>query len=887
MAAAFAATVPGKGIAAAPSVSIILDPGDATAAAGPSRWAAGELVRTLQRAGVTANLFERPEQAPEENFRIIAAGADSTPARELLRTAKARFPSVPEALGLVPGKLSGKAVLLACGTDPRGLTYALLELADRVQTGTDPIFDLTASRPVIEQPANAIRSVTRMFVSDAEDKPWYNDRAMWPAYLTHLASQRFNRFQLAFGIGYDFLRNVTDAYFLFAYPFLFPVPGYEVRAAGLADSERDSNFEMLKFIGSEAAARGLHFQLGIWMHGYEWLDSPKPNFRIEGLTRDNHGPYCRDALTLLLKECPSIQGVTFRIHGESGVAEGNYDFWRTVFEGVAKCGRKVEIDMHAKGMDQGMIDVALGTGMPVNISPKYWAEHLGLPYHQAEIRELERPKPGGESSGLMKLSAGSRSFLRYGYGDLLRQDRKYGVLHRIWPGTQRLLIWGDPMTGAAYGRAFGFCGSAGADLMEPMSFKGRRGSGIAGDRCGYADTSLRPHWDWEKYRYTLRVWGRLLFNPDSDPDTWRRWLRKQFAKASEPAEEALANASRILPLITTAHGPSAANNTYWVEMYTNQPIVDPNRTHPYTDTPSPRVFGNVSPFDPQLFLTVNEFAAELLEGKRSGKYSPVEVAQWIENYSEAAARNFTLAGELVVDRDAVEWRRLVVDLSMQIGLGRFYAAKLRAGVLYGIFERSGDRKALEQALITYRRARESWAGLAGRATDIYAADITVGGEPFLRGHWLDRIPEIEADIQDMEGKLEGAGEPNTDRARFAVEAALGRPGRPLIPCRHEPPAGFRRGEALPVEITCPDAASARLIYRHVTQAERFAAAEMTKQGTRHRAVIPAEYTNSVYPLQYYFELRQGPEAVTLFPGFGTIPVNQPYFVLESGKTTGR
>ncbi len=27
-----------------------------------------------------------------------------------------------------------------------------------------------------------VRSVTRLFTSDVEDKPWYNDREMWPAY---------------------------------------------------------------------------------------------------------------------------------------------------------------------------------------------------------------------------------------------------------------------------------------------------------------------------------------------------------------------------------------------------------------------------------------------------------------------------------------------------------------------------------------------------------------------------------------------------------------------------------------------------------------------------------------------------------------------------------
>ena len=103
-----------------------------------------------------------------------------------------------------------------------------------------------------------------------------------------------------------------------------------------------------------------------------------------------------------------------------------------------------------------------------------------MPYHQADIREQERPREGRGGTGLMRLSAGSRSFLRYGYGDLLREDRKWGVLHRIWPGTQRLLIWGDPVAAAAHSRAFSFCGSDGVEIMEPLSFKGRARFGHRG-----------------------------------------------------------------------------------------------------------------------------------------------------------------------------------------------------------------------------------------------------------------------------------------------------------------------------------------------------------------------------------------------------------------------
>jgi hypothetical protein len=136
------------------------------------------------------------------------------------------------------------------------------------------------------------------------------------------------------GIGYDFIREVTDAYFLFPYPFFLQVPGYQVRAVPLPDTERNNNLAMLQFISEQTVARGMEFQLGLWMHGYEWIDSPHPNYTIQGVTKENHGNYCRDAVRFLLQKCPAISGVTFRVHGESGLEEGSYDFWKSVFGGA-------------------------------------------------------------------------------------------------------------------------------------------------------------------------------------------------------------------------------------------------------------------------------------------------------------------------------------------------------------------------------------------------------------------------------------------------------------------------------------------------------------------------------------------------------------------------
>lgn len=888
--AAAAVAVGGDFAAQASGVAVIVDPSDAVASSAPARWAADELVRVLSARGVAARVYGGARDVPAGHMKIVSAGFASPDAAAALRAAQVIVTRVPEALAVVRSQGS----TWACGEDPRGLSYALLELADRATHATDPVVALEIQRPVSERPANGIRSITRLFTSNVEDLPWFTDREMWPAYLSMLAAQRFNRFNLSLGIGYDFLTNVTDAYFTFSYPYLLAVPGYSVRVPQLPDTERDRNLDLLRFIARETTARGLEFQLGIWMHGYQWNASPDPNYTIAGLTADNHGPYCRDAIRLLLQRVPEISGVTFRVHGESGVEEGSYEFWKTVFDGVATCGRRVEIDMHAKGMDQHMIDAALGAKQPVKISPKYWAEHLGLPYHQADIRDQERPRAGRGGTGLMALSNGSRSFTRYGYGDLLREDRAWGVLHRIWPGTQRLLLWGDPLTAAAHARAFSFCSSAGVEIMEPLSFKGRRGSGKPGGRLAYADQSLATRWDWQKYEYTFRVWGRSLYNPATEPDVWQRYMRHAFGAAGDHLQAALAASSRILPTVTTAHAPSAGNNSYWPEVYLNHSLVDATKPGPYTDSPTPRVFGTVSPLDPQLFYRIVDFADDLVAGQRNGRYTPVEVATWLEDYAETASTSLRAAEAAARAKTDPAYRRMTIDIAVSQGLGRFFAAKIRAGVLLAIFDKTGDRAALERAIASYRVARNVWSTIATLTTGVYVADITVGETRVLRGHWADRLADIDADIAAVESRLAGVAASNAASANAAsagtragaasaIAEALARPHRAQPGGRHVPPAAFQPGRAVDLEFNAAkDYQHAWLHYRQVNHAERWQRVQMSSSARVFRGQIPAEYTNTAFPLQYYFELAETNSSASLFPGLGAELTTQPYFVVRRG-----
>jgi len=192
---------------------------------------------------------------------------------------------------------------------------------------------------------------------------------------------------------------------------------------------------------------------------------------------------------------------------------------------------------------------------------------------------------------------------------------------------------------------------------------------------------------------------------------------------------------------------------------------------------------------------------------------------------------------------------------------------------------------LELSLSMYRKARGHWANLANSVRDVYKPDITIGEDSVIRGHWLDRLPAIDDDIQLMAKKLEQT-ERSTISQQFnvqsAIKEALGRPAaRPSAVCNHIQPKHFKPGEPLDIELSVEKVSgSVQLHYRNVNHAERYKTVELQLKGKSYRAVIPAEYTDSLYPLQYYFELKDNSENAWLYPGFTSDLTNQPYFVVR-------
>ena len=844
-------------------------------------WAIKNLKKTVEKN----TFFSRNKKYRNSSDNIIYLATRDSDLSEILPKINI-LPLKPESFALIPSVYLGKKIIIAYGADSRGLVYALTELSDRFSNNTSKNNNFNIKDRIIETPISKIRSISKCFESNIEDLHWFHDRAMWRKYLSMLVTQKFNRFALTFGMQYNYPYGnefITDVYLYLAYPFLVSPKGYDIYAEGLPDKERNKNLQTLKFISSEASRCGLDFQLSLWTQRYDFDKVPNANYQIKKIPKENYAEYCRDSLSLLLKECPDITGITLRAHVECGIPEGKYQFWKTYFEAISKAGRVIEIDLHAKGIDNKMINLALKASPKVNVSPKYISEHMGLPYHQASIRKQEMP-PKLKVHSKWTYSEGSRRFQRYSYGDLLREDRKYGVLFRIWPGTQRVLLWGDPVLAGGYGKLSTFCDSLGVELCEPLSFKGRMGTGIKGGRFNYLDKKLQTKYDWEKYNYTYRVWGRLNYNPKTKPENYQRFMIKNFGKRGVDLSKSLGHASRILPFITLAHGVSASNNSYWPEMYENMSIVYKAPFLPYSyDLKKPSRFGMSTTCDPQLLMSPQELAKSIYNKKIINRYSPLTMANWLENFSKNA-KKYLLTSEEILNEKNPSLKRLLVDIIIQASIGQFFAEKFRSACFWEYYLLSGNKQIGNKALKKYIKARNQWKVAGDISKEIYLPDLTYGPQSWLRGRWDDRLPAIDEDINNMRKILNlNKNKKNLHNNSVIKNLTIMENWKNFqkITIEHISPKIFFQNKKILLNCSIKFNSNylGYLHYRQVNQSIKWEKIKLNKAAKNFTANIPASYTKTPFPIQYYFEFIDN-KISSFAPGFTKNLSNQPYYILR-------
>ena len=224
----------------------------------------------------------------------------------------------------------------------------------------------------------------------------------------------------------------------------------------------------------------------------------------------------------------------------------------------------------------------------------------------------------------MALSTGTRSFTRYSYADLMREDRHLQRAASRLAGHAAAAAVGRPGYRRRLRARVPICGSSGAEIMEPLSFKGRRGSGKPGRPLRLCRRLAESAVGLAEVSRTYRVWGAAVRSRCAPGIAGRSRRRSQapaaFCRSSPP---------RTCPSAATIIiGRRCIRSSRW---WTRR------RTIRIPIRPRPRRSATPAPSTRSCFPRINDFAGELLKGERSGKYSPIEVAQWLEDLAQAAA----------------------------------------------------------------------------------------------------------------------------------------------------------------------------------------------------------------------------------------------------------
>jgi hypothetical protein len=168
--------------------------------------------------------------------------------------------------------------------------------------------------------------------------------------------------------------------------------------------------------------------------------------------------------------------------------------------------------------------------------------------------------------------------------------------------------------------------------------------------------------------------------------------------------------------------------------------------------------------------------------------------------------------------------------------------------------------------------------MSERADKIYTTDISYGDISIRRGHWSDRLPEIDHDVAALEKYFGDISMQQPSSGKATLQAPKVSP-RPTIVAEHVVPDTFHPGTDLHLTVTASVIVTESILwYRHVNQGERWYSVQMNQSGDAHSAFIPGSYTNSAYPLQYYFEFHTA-DAATLHPPFNPTLSNQPYYAI--------
>lgn len=779
---------------------------------GPAQHGLGKLIAVLQARG----------------HRLVAAAEAS---HVLVLGCEGRSVEGPESLSIWRVRHAGKPAISLCGGGPRGLMYAMLDVAERVgwSAGDDPFARVrdTSERAYLEERGISMYTMQRAYFESR-----LFDENYWKRYFDLLAASRINTFTVIFG--YE-----NGGFMAPLYPYFFDVPGFAgVRLVGITKEQQAKHTAAFHTLIRIAHERGIDVIPAVWDHIYRGgvqgggiagasatVGKDVPGL-VSGVTGENLTAYTKAALQEFVRTFPDIDGIEFRMHSESGLKPDEMaGFWHDVFGMLAKAKPRLRVTLRAKELPDAIIDDALRQGLRARVETKYWMEQMGLPYHPTHVNRQNQHER------------------RHGYADLLKYPQRYRVHWRLWSGgTARLLLWADPEYVRRFAESARLYDGNSFDVNEMLATK------MLGEPHDKAPLAIHTQgyrfyeYEFERYWHFYQVWGRVSYNPRVPAEIWEEEFQRRFGEAGVRLMRAVHAASRVLPRIVAASYRYQLFPTTrgWAEMMRQGDLAE---------------FATAEGTDIEQFQSPRDAARARDSGARTSKRTPEQSAKYLAGLASTVRDEVERAERIAgLSKEAIT---TITDLKILAGLADFHAARLRGAVAYNCYRNGSQRNDLLQAIHYEGEAVAAWKRMVAAAGDVYSPELAFGvhrvGFP---RHWREELERLELGLRKLrdEDKAPVRGEPVFRPERIlvrsdAAEVQLVRPER------------ARAGQDLKVSVivksnerTAP-LDSIRLRYRHLTQFEDYATVDFVEDGKGvYSATIPGAFIVPQWDLMYFVEV---------------------------------
>jgi hypothetical protein len=752
--------------------------------------------------------------------------------------------------------------------------YAALDTADRVSWSSNPRDPFSYVRDTSEKPYLLERGISIYTMHRAYFESRLYSEAYWKRYFDLLARSRINAFTVIFG--YE-----NGGFMAPPYPYFFDVEAHpEVRLVGITREQQARNVRAFRAMIRIAHERGIEVIPAIWDHIYRGgvqgggiagasdLAGKQTPGLVAGLTADNLAAYTKAALQRFLEVFPEVDGLEFRMHGESGLKRDEMaGFWHEVFTMLSRFKPGLRLTLRAKELPDEVIQDALKQGLNARIETKYWMEQMGMPFHPSHInRQNQRER-------------------RHGYADLLRYPQNYRVHWRLWSGgTTRLLLWADPDYVRRFAASARLYDGNSMDVNEMLATR-MLGEPHEAPPAPILNAGYRYYdYEFERYWHFYQVWGRLSYNPDTPPEVWEREFQRRFGASGTSLMRALHSASKVLPrIVASSYRYQLFPTTRgWAEMMRED------------DLPK---YADLEGSDIEQFMNPREEAKSIISGADTAMIRPEENSLRLARLASEILELVQAAEKSGVTGGNNEALSTITDLKILARLAQFHSARLPAAVSYNLYRESGDLFALDEAIRQERIAVSAWQKIVEAAGDVYSPDLAFGvhrvGFP---RHWKEEHTNLKAGLDKLV----------VERGKARLSPASDGPAIAHIPVRKAEP-----GARMHIEATISSTASingatvlvsddSNQTYRSIPMREMapgmYRAEVLTSSGPGARYYIEAEDANgklSVFPaggrtapIVFRVTSDHKPPSVQLFPVGEASPGRELRIVVRAEDVSG-